>query len=61
MKTSTLLILTGVVGLAYLIKKTNFSRKAKNKPGILSEFVNGIADEIKKPLPEVAKDVPANT
>ena len=57
MTTRTLLILTAVGSVAYLMMKKRNKPRAAKKPGMVSSFFNEIGESIKKPLDDVAEDI----
>ncbi len=59
MTTKSILLISGIGTLAYLLYKKSTGGKHINKPGAVKKFTNKVVHGIIKPLAEVAEDVPS--
>ena len=59
MTTKSILLISGLGALAYLLYKKSTGGKQNNSPGAVKKFTNKVAHSIIKPLVEVAEDVPS--
>jgi len=59
MTTKSILFISGIGALAYLLYKKSTGGKQNDNPGTIKKFTNKVAYSIIKPLAEVAEDVPA--
>ncbi len=59
MTTKSILFISGISALAYLLYKKSTGGKRDNRPGAVKKFTTKVAHSITKPLVEVADDVPS--